>query len=124
MSRRALCRKQESWATMLVCRKFFLSNCRVVFRFIRVSCRHFSQAEVLVTTCSRTINRLFTNPGSFSFKAKLSRARGGASWVRKIGSRQIIGTSVRPFMLADMKCLTYYILSPRHIQIAFTNLYD
>ena len=62
MSWRALCTKQESWATMLGCRKNLLSSFRIVFCFIRilhlVSCRHFSQAEVLVTTCSRTVSRL------------------------------------------------------------------
>ena len=47
---------------MLVCRKNILSSFRIVFCFTRVlhlvSCRYFSQAEVLVTTCSRTVSRL------------------------------------------------------------------
>ena len=63
MSRRVLCTKQESWATVLVCRKNLLTRFRIVFCFIRVvlhlvSCRYFSHAEVLVTTSSRTVSRL------------------------------------------------------------------
>ena len=119
MSRRVLCTKQESWATVLVCRKNLLTRFRIVFCFIRVlhlvSCRYFSHAEVLVTTCSRTVSRLL----KILVRFLLNRSTMGKKnrfWPNR-------PSSVHPFILADMKCVTDYFLSPGCMKIAFTNVW-
>ena len=119
MSRRALCTKQESWATVLVCRKNLLTRFRIVFCFIRVlhlvSFRYFSQAEVLVTTCSRTVSRLLKILVRFllnrSTLGKKNRFWPNHPYVRP------------PLHVSGYEVCYWLLFKSRYIKIAFTNVW-